>query len=271
MLKTRVITALMLVPLVVLLVLYASNAVFAVLLGAVFLLCGHEWARLAGLVGLLERLFYLLSLAGLMVGLWMRLSDPVVDYVVLAIAGIWIGLTAGLFSWRTRPLVIVQNQPVVLLFGLMLMPFAWYAMTFLHGMAVIGRGMTLALLVLIWLADTLAYFGGRKFGRIRLSPVLSPNKTVEGMLSALLGALLWSFMVKQLIEIDIAFLPLLLIATLTTLVSVTGDLFESMVKRRANQKDSGRLLPGHGGVWDRIDSLVAAAPVFVALLFSFSK
>ena len=269
MLKQRVITALLLLPLVVWGILCTPNEIFSAVLALVFLLCANEWARLAGLKSLFERFFYLASIGGLMAGLWLRAADPVLDLAVLAIAGIWVGMSAGLFSWRTKPLQIVLNQPVVLLFGLMLLPFAWYALAMLHNTDGIGPQLTLAMMVLIWLADSAAYFGGRRFGRTRLAPVLSPNKTVEGLVSALLAAVAWVFAVKQLIAVDIAVLPLLLIAIVTTLVSVAGDLFESMVKRRADQKDSGKLLPGHGGIWDRIDSLISAAPVFLAMMALF--
>ncbi|OOY35877.1 hypothetical protein BOV90_11285 [Solemya velum gill symbiont] len=266
MLKLRVITALLLAPLVILGVLKLSNPMFSGALLLVILLCGNEWARLAGLRGIAERLFYLLSMAGLMIGLWLNASDPVLNLAILAIAGIWMGMTAALFVWGRKPLQQVSNQPVVALFGLMLLPFAWFSLSRLHLSSEVGPQLTLALLFLIWLADTAAYFGGKRFGRNKLSPVLSPNKTWEGFFSAMLSALLWVVVVKQLIAVPVGYVSLTAIALIVASVSVAGDLFESMVKRRDGEKDSGRLLPGHGGVWDRIDSLVSAAPVFLALM-----
>jgi phosphatidate cytidylyltransferase len=269
MLKLRVITALLLAPLVILGVLRLSNPLFSGALLLVVLLCGNEWGRLAGLRGMTERVLYLLSMAGLMAGLWLNASDPVLDLAVLAVAGIWMGMTAAIFAWGHKPLQQVSDQPVVALFGLILLPFAWFSLSRLHLSSEIGPQLTLALLFLIWLADTAAYFGGKRFGRNKLSPVLSPNKTWEGFISAMLAAVLWVVAVKQIIAVPVGFVPLLAIALIVASVSVAGDLFESMVKRRAGEKDSGRLLPGHGGIWDRIDSLVSAAPVFLALMILF--
>ncbi|MEA3412443.1 MAG: phosphatidate cytidylyltransferase, partial [Pseudomonadota bacterium] len=121
----------------------------------------------------------------------------------------------------------------------------------------------LYLLVLIWLADSAAYFSGKKLGRTRLAPALSPGKSREGVFGALAATLLlglagaWWFDAGLVDGVYFVILSLL-----TALVSVEGDLFESLLKRRAGVKDSGRILPGHGGVLDRIDSLTAAAPVF---------
>ena len=266
MLKLRVITALLLAPFVILGILKLTNPIFSGVLLLVILLCGNEWGRLAGLRGFTERVFYLLSMAGLMAGLWLNSPDPVLNLAVLAIAGVWIGMTAALFAWGQKPLQQVSDQPVVALFGLMLLPFAWFSISRLHASVDIGPQLTLALMVLIWLADSAAYFGGKRFGRNKLSPVLSPNKTWEGFFSAMLSALLWVIAVKQIIAVPVGYVSLLAIALFVASVSVAGDLFESMVKRRAGEKDSGRLLPGHGGVWDRIDSLVSAAPVFLALM-----
>ncbi|OOZ40792.1 hypothetical protein BOW52_05350, partial [Solemya elarraichensis gill symbiont] len=104
MLKLRVITALLLAPFVVLGVLELTNPVFSGLLLIVILLCGNEWGRLAGLRGFAERVFYLLSMAGLMAGLWLNSPDPVLNLAVLAIAGVWMGMTAALFAWGHKPL-----------------------------------------------------------------------------------------------------------------------------------------------------------------------
>ncbi len=132
MLKLRVITALLLAPLVVLGVLQLSSPLFSGALFLVILLCGNEWGRLAGLRSMTERVFYLLSMAGLMAGLWLNASDPVLDLAVLAVAGVWIGMTAAIFAWGRKPLQQVSDQPVVALFGLMLLPFAWFSLSRLH-------------------------------------------------------------------------------------------------------------------------------------------
>ena len=126
-----------------------------------------------------------------------------------------------------------------------------------------GPVLVLFLFVLIWVADSGAYFAGRAFGKTKLSPFVSPGKTWAGAMGALAGAV---FSAVVLITGgwagDAALVPFVLLSLLVTAVSIGGDLWESRLKREAGVKDSGNLLPGHGGVLDRVDSLLAAAPVF---------
>jgi phosphatidate cytidylyltransferase len=139
----------------------------------------------------------------------------------------------------------------------------WLALVHLHAAAPRGPELVLFLLLLIWTADVAAFFAGRRWGQAKLTPAVSPGKTRVGVYGALLGAALaalalawWLRLVPALTAAAVA------ICVATAFVSVVGDLFESLVKRRRGVKDSGRLLPGHGGILDRIDSLTAAAPMF---------
>ena len=127
------------------------------------------------------------------------------------------------------------------------------------------------LFLLVWGADSGAYFVGRKIGRKKLAPEVSPNKSIEGLFGGLATVMLIIIVVQyNFLNLNLGqHAVFLLISIVTVLVSVLGDLFESMIKRRAGIKDSGRILPGHGGVLDRIDSLLAAAPVFAAGLVIF--
>ena len=118
----------------------------------------------------------------------------------------------------------------------------------------------LLVLVLVWIADTAAYFVGRAWGRRRLAPAISPGKTWEGAAGGLIGALLYAIIIAFFTDLG-AWLALVATALLLGMVSIVGDLFESAVKRQAGVKDSGSLLPGHGGILDRIDSATAALPV----------
>lgn len=125
--------------------------------------------------------------------------------------------------------------------------------------------------LLVWGADSGAYFVGRKFGMRKLAPHVSPNKSVEGLLGGLLTSTI-IILIFALTYLDLALIPFLfflLLSLVTVIASVQGDLLESMIKRRAGIKDSGRILPGHGGVLDRVDSLLAAAPIFAAGMYIF--
>ena len=125
------------------------------------------------------------------------------------------------------------------------------------------------LFLLVWGADSGAYFVGRKFGNKKLAPNVSPNKSVEGLYGGILTAL-FIVVVVEVVYLDLTLaqhLLFLILSVITVFSSVLGDLFESMLKRRSGIKDSGRILPGHGGVLDRIDSLLAAAPVFAASIY----
>jgi phosphatidate cytidylyltransferase len=156
-----------------------------------------------------------------------------------------------------------EGRAALLIYGVLALAPCWAALVLLHNSDPSGPGIVLFLLVLVSAADTGAYFAGHRFGRRKLAPNVSPGKTVEGVwgglgaaaLAALLGALVLRIQGLQL-------LPFLLLCLITVLASVLGDLFESMMKRQHGVKDSGQLLPGHGGLLDRIDSLTAAAPVF---------
>ena len=143
--------------------------------------------------------------------------------------------------------------------------FAWCALLWMRLEQ--GAAMTIALLVVVWSADTFAYLAGRRFGKRKLAPSISPGKTIEGLAGGLAGAGLLAFLAAiYALDLSTAQTLMWLMASLVAaLFSVVGDLFESRLKRRAGVKDSGGLLPGHGGVLDRIDGLLAAAPVFATV------
>jgi phosphatidate cytidylyltransferase len=122
--------------------------------------------------------------------------------------------------------------------------------------------LVLFLFVLIWMADSGAFFAGRAWGERKLAPAVSPGKTWTGAAGALGGAVICALVLDQLALLSLSIASLVLLCLLVTIASIGGDLFESLLKRQAGVKDSGTLLPGHGGALDRIDSLIAAAPVF---------
>lgn len=275
MLSERVFTALALVPLFVAAVLWLPHLALAAVFGVVVLLGALEWLGLSGLNGLTQRA---LGLAGACLAMAALFPLLAASQAVLGL------LTAAVLWWLVVTLVLarVDAEPeprtgadlAQALSGLPVLVPAWAALVVLHDQGELGPLLVLFLVILIWLSDTAAYFGGRAWGRAKLAPYLSPGKTRAGVYSALGAAslcaiaLVWWAPPGRLN-------PWLALALcwLTTLVSVVGDLFESLLKRQRGVKDSGRLLPGHGGVLDRIDSLTAAAPVFALgwLLMGWSE
>jgi len=266
MLWQRVLTALVLVPLVVAGVWYLPTAWLAPLLAVLVLLGVRELALMTGFAGWPAPALMLL-LAVLQSLLWSRLYAELMPGLLLGDALLWLGLALLLFS-RRRPLALVREpRPATLLLGLACLLLAWLAVVWLHARDN-GPALLLSLLVLVWLADSAAYFAGRAWGRRKLAPMISPGKTLAGLAGALAAAALfgaglgWLGLIPgQGVAVTAA------LYLLVAVVSVAGDLAESAVKRQSGVKDSGQLLPGHGGVLDRIDSLIAAAPVFAALLW----
>lgn len=275
MLKQRIITALLLIPLVFGALFFLPIKWFALLLAGVFVLASQEWgafvdARLRHLVSLV-----LCVLLGLTL-MWQpvdRLWSP-------ELAALPNGTLYLAASWWMLALLLVLRYPasaalwrhsrwLKTLFGAAtLIPFFW-ALLALRSVNIwhdstTGAWLLLFVMALVWAADSGAYFCGRAFGKRKLAPAVSPGKTIEGMLGGLLAAALLAGVVTWLQGADAhRTLVVLACALLAVLASVLGDLSESMFKREAGLKDSGSLLPGHGGVLDRIDSLTAALPVFL--------
>lgn len=263
MLRQRVITAAILVPLVVAGILWLPTFLFALLLGAIVLMGAREAASLCGVRNDLLTVGYMLLT---ILGMWgleryfdARSGEP----LQLLMGLVWSVLTLGLLT-RRKPLSSVEGlRPGMLLLVWVILCLAWFSVIVLHARSTSGPELVLFLFVLIWVADSGAYFAGRAFGRHKLTPMVSPGKTWEGVLGALLGAALCGVVLVQLQLTALAYVPAVMLAIVVSLVSVGGDLYESLLKRQAQVKDSGTLLPGHGGALDRIDSLLAAAPVFV--------
>jgi len=269
MLKTRILTAVVLVPLVLVALFGLGARGWGVVTLAVVVIAAGEWSRLSrfGQAG------SLLFIAGtLLVGASLLFAgasgfsveqgwpEPVVVSLCGAATLFWLFVAPPwlYFGWR------VDSQPVLALVGGLLLIATWVAVVQVRTRA---SGLLLALMAIVWVADTAAYFTGRRFGRRKLAPSISPGKTWEGVYGAMLAVAAYALVLLLLAPADLVHavtagkaVAWIALALVLAALSIVGDLLESQMKRQRGVKDSGRLLPGHGGVLDRIDALIAAMP-----------
>ena len=271
--RTRILAALVMLPVAVLGVLLLPSNLLAAAIAALMVLGLWEWSALAGLEGRVSRAAYLLANAMLLAALAWGAGPQLVPIKLVALAGVlwWLLVPLWLLRFEFASADTPFARAIKLLAGSACVLPAWSAIFWLHSGATgdgadVGRGplWTLFVLGLVWAADTGAYFAGSRWGRRKLAPRISPGKSWEGLFGGLAAAMLLATIVLPWLGLEWRQLPaLLLLSLLTVLISVEGDLFESLLKRHAGAKDSSDLIPGHGGVLDRIDSLLAALPVFV--------
>ena len=266
MLKTRVITALVLLVLVLPSLFFLPQAYWALLVALFIGVAAWEWGGLLGFEQT-KRLLTGTALATLCAAA--ILLDPA------AIAGAlspWVMVSYGIAAlfwcavipfWLRAKWKLPHGFPGLLV-GLVVLFPTWLALVQLR---VAGPGVLLAIMATVWMADIAAYFSGKTFGKHKLAPTISPGKTWEGALGAGVGVILYGIVLRLAFSFAPVALPLWVLGLLAvTAISIMGDLYESMLKRQAGIKDSSNVLPGHGGVLDRIDSLTSTLPV-VALLW----
>ncbi len=269
MLKLRVITSLILAPLSLWAIWVSPSNIFALVMAVIFALGAWEWARLCNLRAFPARLGYVGLIALLIYLAYRLLLQGESAQLILLIALAWwsVALLSVLIYPRSGSLWRIAAVRGVA--GVLVMIPAWAALLLLHQR--FGPGFVILLVMLIWAADTGAYFSGRAFGKHKLAPNVSPGKTWEGAVGGMLLALLIALLATRWLA-PVGGMPAYLsLVVLTVALSVLGDLLESLFKRVAAVKDSGDLLPGHGGVLDRIDSLTAAAPIFTLGLLWLSR
>ncbi len=262
MLKQRIITALLLAPLALWGIWALPHPVFAVTIGIIMAMAGWEWSRMCGLAAAPSRGLYTALLVLLMGGAWPLLSAGNWPLTILIIALMWwsvallsvLGFPQGAGMWQRS--AVARGVAGMLI----LMP-AWVALVLLHRH--FGPGYVILLMFVVWGADTGAYFAGRAWGRHKLAPRVSPGKTWEGVAGGAVLALLVALASTFWLDPIGSYAGFLALTLAAVMISILGDLTESLFKRVADIKDSGGLLPGHGGVLDRIDSLTAAGPLFV--------
>jgi len=271
----RILTAAVLIPIVVALVWWGPPALLAALAGIVAILALIEFFDLANRVGLrayqkwtiacVAGLFYAQYSQGLVetraigegVSLVRSAAGGVFSIEAILLVFIFGCVSIGLLT--RRPLHEVLPSISVSAAGLLFIAVPFSYLVRLNDIERAGRQLVLFTLCLVWAGDMLAYFVGRGFGRVPMAPALSPKKTWEGALGNILGSLLVAVLFGRWMQIDVV--TLMVIAGLANIAGQMGDLIESAYKRGASVKDSGKLLPGHGGVLDRVDSLILAAPV----------
>lgn len=268
MLKQRVFTGIVLVALVLGALVWLPAQWFLAGMGMVILVGAWEWTRLAGLQDRRARIGYVALVLVLLPLL--HAQDEAQRRLLLVAGCLW--WVYAYFLVRRYPALgtLWQNRWLPAVAGLLVLLPGWSALVSLSAS---GEHVALILLLLgmVAAADIGAYFSGRAFGRRKLAPQVSPNKTWEGFAGGMVCSCLVALAFVVATESGGVLTPLLLLKVLAAalsvaVVSVVGDLFESMVKRMAGVKDSGTLLPGHGGVLDRIDSIAAALPLFTVTL-----
>lgn len=258
MLKQRLLTALIMIPLVAALVIYLSPLWFCGF-SALFVIWGAwEWSLFLGMDTLPKRLIYpTVMIVALVAAFFVR-----IPYALYAALAWWILATLLVICYPKGSGIWAQHKFVRAVMGVLVLIPCWMALNFMRS-AENGSYMILFVFVLVWVADSAAYFVGGKWGKHKLAPQVSPGKSWEGLVGAIAAALVIAVLQLAWFSIAYEIWPVaLLLSLVTVLFSVVGDLFESMMKRNANLKDAGQSLPGHGGILDRIDSLTAAAPIF---------
>jgi len=268
--QTRVIAALIMAPLAIASILLLPTQWLVALVALVFLIGLWEWFKLAEIDDTLSRTMLLVANLLLMVLLVWASAGSMVLFQIVALVGV--GWWCLALLWLRFFKFASDHETYARMFklaaGTLAVIPAWCALALIHADEPNGNRWLLAALSVVWAADTGAYFAGRKFGgkwfgNRKLAPRISPNKTIEGLLGGMLGGVAAGLLFATIAGMTLAQVPAVAAVALATAVfSVIGDLYESLLKRHVGAKDSGSLIPGHGGVLDRLDGVLAALPIF---------
>lgn len=274
MLKQRVITALVLAAIFLAALFGLPSGYFSFFIGAVLLIGAWEWANLSGFPAIWQRIVYafllliLLIIAALYLGFEGEASPQLNNSAIRDLLVVGCG-------WWALALLLVQGYPssgvlwghkvLRLVMGVLVLIPTWVALVYVRQQTN-GAWLVLLLMLIVAVADSGGYFAGRRFGRHKLASAVSPGKTWEGFAGGFLANCLLALILSLVLDMSLLLMMVLIVPT--SLVSVLGDLLESMVKRHAGAKDSGSILPGHGGILDRVDGITAGAPVFALALLA---
>ena len=268
MLKQRIITALILAPLMIGGIFFLPIEQFAYFIGFIVTVAAWEWADLSGYSSPIVRIAYAAVVAASVfaTGYFMH-SNPELYSIILAAGATWWLIACGLVMQYPKKVSIWQAKPVRAVLGFFVLVPMWVGFMTLKSQEYSSL-IIVYVMLLIWGADTGAYFAGKTWGNAKLAPNVSPGKSWAGFWGGLattgLIAVVFSLCINKWLGAMIMddFVLLAIITFITAIISVMGDLVESMMKRHRGIKDSSQLLPGHGGVLDRIDSMASAVPVF---------
>ena len=265
MLKQRIITAAVIIPLLIIAVLFLSTQHLSYVFGLFLMIGAWEWSRLSGFTSYISRLAYVGITLFLMASLYDWINQP--QMIQDLLFAVFIGWLFA-FVWLViTPVEEILSNAFNVYFrgaiGLALLLPTWLSLLALHTSGPHGSYLLLSLFVLIAVADSGAYFIGQLMGVTRLAPAISPGKSIQGVYGALIAGLITALVMGYLFGFSgVGLVSYLSVALFCIVFSILGDLFESVAKRSAGVKDSGTFFPGHGGVMDRIDSLTAAAPLY---------
>ena len=272
MLKLRIVTAVLMAIVFLAMLLSMSPMVFSIAILFVVALGAWEWADVIGISGTGPRLGYLFVLLCTIfsVGVWLGFPDGIASGRAQSILLIAVTLWAVIFLWiqgYPSSAILWSPRPVQAVIGILLITFTWVAIVSIlykdH-----GQWLLLVGILIVVLADVGGFIVGKIAGRHKMAPMVSPGKTWEGFAGGLAFQLVLIGCLMQFWPEPLSILTLLVLVFPVALFSVIGDLFESMIKRCSGVKDSGAILPGHGGMLDRIDGIMAALPMYALLLNS---
>ena len=266
MLYQRILTAIPLAAFVCWMIFFQPTSIFFYFVLFIVLISAYEWAKLSAVNNFVLRSSFALVIV---VITWL-IQQYATDYVswIIYIAVMWWFSISYYLKYAKPKSPDSELKIDKLLIAFVVLPAAALSMEQIHSMMVgvdwQGPAWLFYALSLVWVADIGAYFSGKKFGKNKLAPHISPGKTKEGLVGAILATSIYTLLASYYFELGTERASLLiLLSIIVTFISISGDLYFSFLKREAGLKDSGHILPGHGGMLDRIDSVLAAMPVFV--------
>jgi len=266
MLYQRILTAIPLAAFVFWIIFFQPTSVFLYFVLFIIFISAYEWAKLSAVKNIYIRSAYAVVITVFTWSIYQYAADYILWSISVAVMW-WFSITFYLKIARPKP-VNSDLKFDKLFIAFIVLPAAAFAMLEIHSLQITldgqGPAWLFYALSLVWVADIGAYFSGKKFGKHKLAPHISPGKTREGLFGAVITTSLYTLLASYYFELgtDKAVL-LVLLSVIVTFISVSGDLYLSFLKREAGLKDSGNILPGHGGILDRIDSVLAAMPVFL--------